>query len=100
MLFLIEPILDFHYPECGTRIGHHDENQRSALDILRSNPLTLAQGPGDRFFGAPGSADDKFYRAESPNIIEEAREALTALEGLLRAYDQATAPPNLSSTRH
>ena len=48
----------------------------------------------------PGRADDKFYRAESPNIIEEAREALTALEGFLRAYDQTTAPPNLSSTRH
>jgi len=48
----------------------------------------------------PGSDDDAFYRAESPEIIKEAREALSTLEGFLRSYDQAMAPPSVSATRH
>lgn len=48
----------------------------------------------------PDSSDFEYFRKESPEIVAEARDALTALEGLLRNYDQAMATPASPPTHH
>lgn len=49
---------------------------------------------------APDSSEFNFYRAEAPAILEEAREALAAMQHLL--HDAAPKPPPLPprGTRH
>lgn len=48
----------------------------------------------------PDSAEFAYLRNESPDIVDEAREALTALESFLRAYDQAMTATLTSRTQH
>ncbi len=48
----------------------------------------------------PDSSEFQFLRAESPEIIIEAREALSALEAYLRAFDTSTAATESKPTQH
>jgi len=49
---------------------------------------------------APGTSEFSFLRSESPAIVVEAREALTALETYLRAFDGAEQSPSVKPTQH
>ncbi len=49
---------------------------------------------------APGSEEFIFLRSESPAIVDEAREALIALETHLRTFDSANLCDDLKPTQH
>jgi hypothetical protein len=48
----------------------------------------------------PDSSEFQFLREESPEIFVEAREALSALEAYLKAFDIAHSAPELKPTHH
>lgn len=48
----------------------------------------------------PDSSEFKFFRQESPEIVEDARAALSELVGLLRTYDQDFVAPTTPPTHH
>ena len=49
---------------------------------------------------SPGTSEFDFLRSESPAIVVEAREALTALETYLRVFDGAEQMPSIKPTQH
>lgn len=49
---------------------------------------------------APDSSEFEFFRKESPEIVDDARAALSVLEGLLQTYDQDFASPAAPPTHH
>lgn len=49
---------------------------------------------------SPDSSEFQFLREESPEIFVEAREALSALEAYLKAFDTAHSVPELKPTHH
>lgn len=48
----------------------------------------------------PESQEFKFYRAEAPIVLEEAREALAALRHYVSDLESARANPSSRPTRH
>ena len=64
---------------------------------------TLARALKDletAFTASPSSSEYEFFRKEVPHIVEEARDALVAIEGVLRTYDHAMATPAAPPTHH
>lgn len=49
---------------------------------------------------SPDSSEFVFLRSETPDIMVEAREALTALEAFLRAYDETAQMNDCEPTQH
>lgn len=49
---------------------------------------------------APDSSEFEFFRGESPDIVEEAREALSALERYLQTYDKVSSANIAPPTQH
>lgn len=49
---------------------------------------------------SPGTSEFDFLRTESPAIVGEAREALSALETYLRAFDSASLSASIKATQH
>ena len=49
---------------------------------------------------SPDSSEFQFLREESTEIVLEAREALSALEAFLKAFDTTHAAPELKPTHH
>jgi hypothetical protein len=49
---------------------------------------------------SPGTSEFDFLRTESPAIIVEAREALSALETYLRAFDRTSLSASIKATQH
>ena len=49
---------------------------------------------------APESREFRFYRAEAPVVLEEAREALAALDQMIEGLDDRICPTPPSQTRH
>lgn len=49
---------------------------------------------------SPGTSEFNFLRTESPAIVVEAREALSALETYLRAFDSTALSVSIKPTQH
>ncbi len=49
---------------------------------------------------APETKEYKFYRSEAPVVLEEAREALSALKHYVRDLETSDANSSQGSTRH